>query len=145
VTVAAGVAGLVAGLFGGLGGGIWWESLQQQQVAAPVIAEARLDPFPGWNATGIATVEKAADGHREVVVDLTGVTSTAGLREVWLIKADASGLISIGLLDGDTGHFSIPDGVDLAQFPLVDVSVEPDDGNPAHSGDSIVRGELRTT
>ncbi|MBC7441427.1 MAG: anti-sigma factor [Ramlibacter sp.] len=139
VAVAAGVAGLV----GGLGGGIWWESLQQQ-APAPVIAKAELDPFPGWNASGVAQVEKTADGHREVVVDLTGATQDAGLREVWLIKADASGLISIGLLDGDTGHFSIPDGVDLSQFPLVDVSVEPDDGNPAHSGDSIVRGELRT-
>ena len=65
------------------------------------------------------------------------------LREVWLIKADASGLISIGFLDGDTGTFTIPDGVNLSEYPLVDVSAEPADGNPAHSGNSIVRGELR--
>ena len=90
-------------------------------------------------------MEKAADGHREVVVDLTGATGSAPLREVWLIKADASGLVSIGLLDGATGRFSIPDGLDLAQYPLVDVSAEPDNGDPAHSGDSIVRGELHAT
>ena len=60
------------------------------------------------------------------------------------IKADASGLISIGLLDGESGRFLIPDGVDLSQYPLVDVSAEPDDGDPQHSGDSILRGELRT-
>ncbi|WP_432432642.1 anti-sigma factor domain-containing protein [Cryobacterium breve] len=71
--------------------------------------------------------------------------SGGSLREVWLIKADASGLISIGLLDGNTGHFDIPDDVDLAQYPLVDVSAEPDNGNPAHSGNSIVRGELHAT
>ena len=144
LTVAAGIVGLV----GGLGGGIWWESLRQD-AAPPVveakIAEATLDPFPGWTAGGTAYVEKAADGHREVVVDLTGATGSAPLREVWLIKADASGLVSIGLLDGATGRFSIPDGLDLAQYPLVDVSAEPDNGDPAHSGDSIVRGELHAT
>ncbi|MBG6058608.1 hypothetical protein RCH16_002257 [Cryobacterium sp. MP_M5] len=144
LTVAAGIVGLV----GGLGGGIWWESLRRD-TAPPVveakIAEAKLDPFPGWKAGGTAYVEKAADGHREVVVDLTGATGSAPLREVWLIKADASGLVSIGLLDGATGRFSIPDGLDLAQYPLVDVSAEPDNGDPAHSGDSIVRGELHAT
>ncbi|MBC7442189.1 MAG: anti-sigma factor, partial [Ramlibacter sp.] len=144
LTVAAGIVGLV----GGLGGGIWWESLRQDavpSVAEAKIAEATLDPFPGWKAGGTAYVEKAADGHREVVVDLTGATGSAPLREVWLIKADASGLVSIGLLDGATGRFSIPDGLDLAQYPLVDVSAEPDNGDPAHSGDSIVRGELHST
>ncbi len=150
LTVAAGIVGLV----GGIGGGIWWESLRQD-VAPPVvaeakvaeakIAEARLDPFPGWNVGGTAYVEKAADGHRDVVVDLTGATGRAPLREVWLIKADASGLVSIGLLGGAAGRFSIPDGLDLAQYPLVDVSAEPDNGDPAHSGDSIVRGQLHST
>jgi hypothetical protein len=36
----------------------------------------------------------------------------------------------------------VPDGVDTAEFPVVDVSAEADDGDPAHSGDSIVRGTL---
>lgn len=139
VAVAAGIVGLI----GGLGGGIWWESVRQE-APAPVIAEAQLDPFPGWDASGVAYVEEAADGHREVVLDLAEGSGDAPLREVWLIKADASGLISIGLLAGDSGKFTIPDGVDLTMYPLVDVSAEPDDGDPAHSGDSIVRGELRT-
>lgn len=139
VAVAAGIVGLV----GGLAGGIWWESVQRDAPAL-VIAEAQLDPFPGWDASGVAYVEKAEDGHREVVVDLAEGSGDAPLREVWLIKADASGLISIGLLDGDSGTFTIPGQVDLGEYPLVDVSAEPDDGDPAHSGDSIVRGELRT-
>lgn len=138
VAVAAGVIGLVAGL----GGGLWWDSLQTSSV--PVIAEAQLEPFPGWDASGSVQVERSADGHRDVVVNLTAAPAGAELREVWLIKADASALISIGLLDGDSGRFSIPAAVDLAQYSLVDVSAEPDDGNPAHSSDSIVRGELHT-
>jgi hypothetical protein len=36
----------------------------------------------------------------------------------------------------------IPDGLDLAEFPVVDVSREPLDGDPAHSSDSISRGTL---
>jgi hypothetical protein len=125
-----------------------WFDATQQPATAPVTFEARLTPFPGWQASGSAEVEATPGGHREVVVDLTGLavaTAAAPLREVWLIKADASGLISIGLLDGNTGHFDIPDDVDLAQYPLVDVSAEPDNGNPAHSGNSIVRGELHAT
>jgi len=30
----------------------------------------------------------------------------------------------------------------VADYPLVDISIEPYDGNPTHSGDSIVRGQL---
>ena len=140
VAVAAGIAGLL----GGLAGGIWWQTAQQQAPEPVLLAEARLDPYPGWDATGRASVKKTADGHREVVLDVSGVNGDTDLREVWLIKADASGLISIGLLDGESGRFLIPDGVDLSQYPLVDVSAEPDDGDPQHSGDSILRGELRT-
>ena len=140
VAVAAGIAGLL----GGLGGGIWWQSVQQQEPAPVLLAQARLDPFPGWEAEGSAYVAKTADGHREVVLEVTGVAADSDLREVWLIKADAAGLISIGLLDGESGRYVIPDGVDLSQYPLVDVSAEPGDGDPQHSGDSILRGELRT-
>ena len=62
------------------------------------------------------------------------------VREVWLIRSDASGLVSLGLLDGSSGRFVVPAGIDLGEFTLVDVSAEPIDGDPAHSGDSIVRG-----
>ena len=67
------------------------------------------------------------------------------VREVWLIRSDASGLVSLGLFEGASGRFVVPDGIDLDEFTLVDVSAEPVDGDPAHSGDSIVRGELRRT
>jgi hypothetical protein len=34
--------------------------------------------------------------------------------------------------------------LDLGRFPLVDISVEPMDGNAAHSRDSVVRRKLAT-
>jgi hypothetical protein len=36
----------------------------------------------------------------------------------------------------------IPESVDLARYSVVDISAEPVDGDPTHSGDSIVRGAL---
>ena len=41
-----------------------------------------------------------------------------------------------------TVEFAIPAGVDVGDFPIVDVSLEPFDGDPTHSGDSIVRGQI---
>jgi len=61
---------------------------------------------------------------------------------VLLAGSDASELISLGILSGTSGTFTIPDGLDLGTFDLVDVSEEPFDGDPQHSGDSIVRGSL---
>ncbi|MDJ0348043.1 anti-sigma factor [Cryobacterium sp. PH29-G1] len=137
LAVAAGVIGLVGGIAIGVAA---------TTSGAPrdrVIAEATLDALPGWTASGSALVEVADDGRRSVVVDLDAPNSTSpSLREVWLLKVDASGLVSVGFLDGSTGRFTIPASVDLAQYPLVDVSAEPADGDPAHSGDSIVRGRL---
>ncbi|MBX0299851.1 anti-sigma factor [Cryobacterium sp. 1639] len=134
-------AACAVGLVGGIAGGVWWQSTRTP-AAAPVIAEAQLDALPGWTASGSASVEESADGRRDVVVDVSGGAEADGLREVWLLTADATGLVSVGLLDGSTGRFSIPAGIDLAEYPVVDVSAEPADGNPAHSGDSIVRGTL---
>jgi len=138
---------LVLGLAAGAGGGIWWQTAQQTP-SGIAIAGAELTPFPDWpDARGSAVVEQDADGRRQVVVDVDPQTDSdrgsASLREVWLIRSDGTGLVSIGFLDGPEGRFDVPAGIDLAQYSLVDISAETDDGDPTHSGDSIVRGELR--
>lgn len=110
-----------------------------------VVASASLAALPDWpDASGTATLRELPDGTRQVdvEVDTTGAAADAPLREVWLLTRDASGLVSIGFLDGATGTFTVPADVDLATYPIVDVSAEPQDGDPLHSGDSIVRGEL---
>ena len=134
-------AAAMVGLVGGIAAGIWWQSSPAPDVA-PVVATATLEPQSSWEASGRVWVEESADGHREVFVHLETAGEPVLLREVWLLSADASGLVSIGFLDGAAGRFTIPDEIDLADYPLVDVSAEFDDGDPAHSGDSIVRGEL---
>jgi hypothetical protein len=52
--------------------------------------------------------------------------------------------VSLGVLDGaNTGRFTIPPGLDLSRYPVVDISLQPFDAGPAHSGHSAVRGTLQ--
>ena len=134
---AAAAAGIVVG---GIGVG-WWDT---RTPAPTVIEQAALDALPDWpGASGTAVVERAADGTRELVVTLNGAGTNSGFHEVWLIDTEVSRLISLGMLHGDHGVFPLPDDLDLAAYPVVDISEEPFDGNPGHSGDSIVRGVLQ--
>ena len=135
------VAGAAAALLVGAGLAVsWWEL---QPAPTTVLATATLDAFPDWpGATGSAIVEERPDGSRVVDVSIDAPVSTGAYREVWLISSTGSELVSLGVVDGGSGRFTIPDGLDLTRFDLVDVSEEPLDGDPAHSGDSIVRGQL---
>ena len=107
------------------------------------VASAQLDALPDWaGAAGQATVAERADGERVIRVALDAVVDDELVREVWLLTESVDGLISLGLLDGPTGEFVIPASVDLTRFSVVDISAEPIDGDPTHSGNSIVRGAL---
>jgi len=140
IAAAAAAVGIVAGIaIGAVATGVFGTGTAPQTV----VATAELDSFPGWSATGSAQLEEDGGGVRSLVVDLDAEVPATDVREVWLIRSDASGLVSLGLLEGASGRFVVPDGIDLDEFTLVDVSAEPVDGDPAHSGDSIVRGELR--
>ncbi len=83
------------------------------------------------------------DGNLWLDLDTSRAAGDGEFLELWLIEPDANGevadLISLGFIDG-SGAYDIPDDVDLERFSVVDISVEPDDGNPEHSGDSIHRG-----
>jgi hypothetical protein len=135
VAVAASVA-----LVASIGVAIW----QFVQPSPPsVLATATLEAFPDWpNATGNAVVEEEADGTRVVHIELNAPSLDDAYTEVWLISSDATRLVSLGIAEGKTATLAIPDGIDLSTYDLVDVSAEPLDGNPAHSGNSIVRGQL---
>jgi hypothetical protein len=127
-------------LVAGVGLGVW---AVNQRVAQTEVAEATLSPFPDHpTAEGTAVVEEQSDGSLAVRVALDADAAPDTFREVWLITADASALVSLGVMEGTEQTFAVPDGIDLHDYVLVDVSQEPNDGDEAHSGDSIVRGEL---
>lgn len=118
----------------------------QPSVAAPtlppaVLEEATLQPLGGSPAGGEALVQDLGEGKRHLVVHLPA-SGTSGYREVWVSSVDLSKMVSLGVLGGNSGTFLIPAGLDLREFPLVDVSHEPFDGDPAHSLDSLARGTL---
>jgi hypothetical protein len=141
--ILAAAAGIVVG---GVGGGLLVNELGGSSEAPPtVVAEVGLDPLPDWQASsGIARVETDATGARTLVVSLSGQTPDEGFQEVWLIDRDVTRLVSLGVLEGTEGRLPIPASVDLDDYAVVDVSAEPLDGDPTHSGDSIVRGVLGT-
>jgi hypothetical protein len=108
------------------------------------IAAAELDPLEDNDASGTARVVERPDGTQVLEIQLTAPKPTDGYYEVWLLKPDVSGLVPVGVTQAGKTEFEIPPGLDLAQYPVVDVSVEPLDGNPEHSGVSIARGVLDT-
>lgn len=109
--------------------------------AATPLARAELSPLAQHTATGSATVLESSDGTRTLEVKLSK-EEAQGYQEVWLIGRDLTRLISLGIMKSDSGTFPLPADLNLADFPIVDVSDEPLDGNPGHSSVSIVRGSL---
>jgi hypothetical protein len=105
------------------------------------VAVAELDPLDETGTAGSAEVIKIS-GERLLDVRVDDRTPGAGYREVWLLDAEAGRLVSLGVLTGTHSRLVIPEGLDLSDYPVVDVSREPLDGDPAHSSDSISRGEL---
>ena len=94
----------------------------------------------------------AQDGmHSIELVDAALPTPEAGADlEVWLIQPDDEGnvadLVSLGVVDpDDPGSLAVPSGYDPDIYFVVDISVEPRDGDPTHSGRSILRGALSDT
>jgi anti-sigma-K factor RskA len=81
------------------------------------------------------------DGLLELRLSTSGLNAGDGFLEVWVINTDVTQLVSLGPLRND-GTYELPPGLDPASFPIVDVSVEPLDGVPTHSGDSVLRGQL---
>ena len=107
-----------------------------------IVASVALEPLADYSTTGTATVE-IVDGTEMLAVDVSGLPSTDGYFEVWLLAPDASSMIALGTLGaGESTMLPLPAGVSLADYPVVDISAEPYDGDPAHSTDSVVRGTL---
>jgi len=127
-------------LLAGVGGAVVWQRLRAGDT---VVSAVPLNALPEWaGATGEATLEQDADGRRWLVVSMATPRPVDGLQEVWLLKRDATDMVSVGLMEESPDRLLVPDEVDVSQFPVVDVSDEPLDGKPEHSGDSIVRGTL---
>jgi anti-sigma-K factor RskA len=87
-------------------------------------------------------VVERPDGSRVLRLELDADAPDEGYLEVWLIDSDVVGMVPVGVVSAGTEELVLPPDIDVGQFPIVDVSVEPLDGDPTHSGMSIARGQL---
>jgi anti-sigma-K factor RskA len=131
-SVAAGIA-LVIGL-----------SLSSDDDTAPTfVAEATNDGLPE-EFGGAATATVSVDDSPTLVLAFSDELPTEDPVELWLIKPDLSDMVSLGLIQPGDTEWAWPTGIDPNEYSLVDLSIEPDNGDPTHSGRSILRGELES-
>jgi hypothetical protein len=108
------------------------------------LASTDLAPLDSSRATGTASVVEEDDGTRMLRIELDAPAAKDGFYEAWLADPSAVGMISMGNVSPGTTSLPVPDGLDLADWPTVEISVGPVDGDPTHSGVSLVRGALDT-
>lgn len=140
LALAASVAA-VLGIGAGVGGTLLLTSHDDKPAVEAVI---RLEPLQGKTGDGSADLVRSGAGN-ELKVAAAGLDATSGFYEVWLINTDGKRMVSLGVLNPRAGGtFQIPAELTTQGYRIVDISLEPDDGNPEHSHDSIIRGTLPT-
>lgn len=113
----------------------------------PIVAQAALRPLDAPpSATGSVTV--AVDGStRELTVrtrDLARPPSQS-FYEVWLLDPATLKMLPMGVLPpSGSGFYAVAASV-MSGYSAVDVSLQPNNGNPAHSQTSVLRTSYRAT
>ena len=114
------------------------------------------DPVPAERLAlrPVGTLDPAADGRVsfvgndgvEVRVDGLKATPAGQFYELWLLGKDKRlvGLGSFRVGADGTAKLRLPLPVDPKAFSYFDLSLEPADGNPGHSGVSVLRGPSTT-
>lgn len=113
---------------------------EKSVVASAELTSEGLVGAPSGLRVGAEVVES---NNSEVLrIDIGKLRPASGeYLEVWLMKADISGMVSLGTVRPD-GTYEVPNGLSLSMYPVVDVSSEPYDGDPTHAGASLLRGQL---
>jgi anti-sigma-K factor RskA len=131
VVAAAGVGGYLAGRSG--------------DHANTSISTARLAQVPNGgprDVSGNAMVH-SADGTRQLTITTSGLPLRQGYYEVWLFNPTTQGMTPVGTLgDHGGGTFTIPAGIDLRDYHVIDVSAQEYGGATVHHGQSVLQGPL---
>ena len=136
-----GLGGLVLGGAAGLATG--W--LTGGDEAGDAVRRAVLTPLDRPDEEmGRAELLRRSAGYSLSVEVPGGVSNPDGYVEVWLINTDLARMISVGVFAADeVGRFTIDPSLIESGYLIVDLSNELFDDEPRHSGDTIMRGELR--
>lgn len=138
-----GLGGLLVGAALGAGGvKIAQDATQPREVP---VKKAVLTPLERDDEKlGVAELRPEGVGYSLVVDVPQGASHPGGYVEVWLINVDGKRMVSVGVfVAGTAAKFHISDALIEAGYLIVDLSNEEFDDEPRHSGDTIMRGELR--
>ena len=133
---------MAASLLVGVGIGAGAVALANRD-SAEEVAAAELAPLDDRDASGNAEVVTTGEGEQLRVV-LEAPDADDGFYEVWLLEPSVKRMVQVGVVRPGTTTLDLPAGIDLSEYPIVDVSIEPLDGDPTHSGVSVARGELES-
>ena len=90
-------------------------------------------------AVGTAALAPLSNGTVRVTLDLRGLpaTTTSDFYELWLVGDQ--GRVSAGTFrsDGSPTHLTFMTAANLARYPRIGITLEPDDGNPAPSDQRV--------
>ncbi len=112
-----------------------------RRIDAVALTNRGLSP-EGAASRAHATLVQVGEGEFALDVDVRDLpVLREGFLELWIIDTNVKGMFSLGPLHG-SGRYALPEHVAPTSFPIVDVSIEPADGIPQHSGKSILRGQL---
>lgn len=101
---------------------------------------ATLRPLAGVRASGTVTM-RGPSAAPEMAVEITGLPSPGRghFYEVWLLDPATAKMVAVGVLGpGGTSSYRLP-GALVTAYSAVDVSLQPDNGSPAHSRRSVLR------
>lgn len=140
-----GRAWLVGGVAAGVAIGLLAATVLPQvgQPRAQVVAQTSLDTLDTGRTQGRATVTSQA-GALDLTLTVEPLHAGSGFLEVWLINTDKTRMVSVGVLPNGSTQQEFPITATLLEqgYVIVDISREPFDDRPQHSGDSLLRGEL---
>jgi hypothetical protein len=109
------------------------------------VVRVELSPVEGSGArggSGAAELRPEAGGRATVTVSGLPPSTDRDFYELWLLGDDGE-LVSLGSVrvpDSGRATLDVELPVDPERFRFLDVSREPADGKPSHSGDSVLRG-----
>ena len=133
VAVAAAVLILV-----GVGSFIAWT---QSQPSSSVVASAALKPIDA-PASATGSIKAVAVGDtRNLTVETKNLGTPSGehFYEVWMLNTSTQKMLPVGVLPpSGTGTYSMGASI-MAGYSAVDISLQTNNGNPAHSTTSVLR------
>jgi Anti-sigma-K factor rskA len=95
-------------------------------------------------ATG--TVHMSAAGAQRTMTVTTTLPAPppASFYQVWLLQTADNKMVPVGLLSSGRGRYVLPATI-VARYDAVDISLQADNGNPAHSADSVLRARYQAS